>query len=170
MPLLTPDDYKVGILQIATNKINVVNLLVYITDFEKNYLQELLGCDLYDLYVADLDGQGNPQTQRFIDIYDEFCIDEDDCGIQWKSEGIFQMTKEFVYWEYVRNQPVTNTSTGDVANQNEVSRETSSSETRIYRTYNEAINTYRAIQWFICDNETVYPEYNGINKRKTSWF
>ena len=79
------------------------------------------------------------------------------------------MVKYFIYWEYVKQQRVNNTNTVDVINENEVSRVARPPDTKLYSTYNKAIKTYCAIQWFICDNLTLYPEFEGVIKQKTSW-
>ena len=42
-------------------------------------------------------------------------------------------------------------------------------ETNIYAVYNEGINSYKAIQWFICENEVNYPTFNGKRKDKTNF-
>jgi hypothetical protein len=164
---ITPLDYESGILLIATNKHTEDTLQAYIDEYDVPYLQDMLGCELYELFLADL-VNGVPQSQRFIDIFEPFCKDDDCYGIQ-KSEGIKIMVKYFIYWEYVKQQRVNNTNTGDVINENEVSRVARPPETKLYSTYNKAIKTYCAIQWFICDNLTVYPEFEGVIKQKTSW-
>jgi hypothetical protein len=169
MPFITPQDFKDGVITLAVTKLTEDRLQIFIDTFQKNYLQDLLGCELYDLYIADLNGTGDPQTQRFIDIYNAFCLDEDKCQRQVRSIGIFEMNKRFIYFEWERQNKTKNSQTGPVVNQNEVSREADFSEAGLYRIYNEAVKTYQAIEWFICDNLTVYPEYNGINKKKTSW-
>jgi hypothetical protein len=163
---ITPIDFEDGPYCIATNKHTTSQLQSYIDEWEVKYLEDMLGCALYTLFAADLNS-GVPQSQRFIDIFNPFCID-DDCG-QRRSEGIKTMIEKFVFWKYVRDQKVSNTNTGNIVNSNEVSRETSFSESKLYQIYNEAIKTYCNIQWYICDNSNLYPEFEGIVKRKTSW-
>jgi hypothetical protein len=163
---ITPEDFESAPICIATNKHTEDGLQEYIDKFEVDYLQDLLGCELYDLFVADL-LNGVPQTQIYIDIYEPFCKD-DNCG-RWRSEGIVKMVEKFIFWKYTRDQKVKNTNTGNIVNSNEVSREAEFSESRIYTVYNEGICSYDAIQWYICDNLTDYPTFKGIIKKKTSW-
>lgn len=165
---ITPASFKSGLLLIATNKHTEADLQAFIDEYEVTYIEDMLGCDLAALFFADLVA-GIPQSPRFLVIFNKFCIDDDNCGKQWKSIGIIEMLKRFIYWEYVRQQKVFNTNTGSVVNENEVSRETNMSESGIFQVYNEGIHTYWAIKWFICDNESDYPEYNGQRKRLTSF-
>ena len=162
-----------GVKNISQNSFTKKDLDLYITEFEVEYLQNLLGCELYDLFIADLDPDNLPQSQRFIDIFYPFCIDEANsffCHYQLKSKGIVEMLKCFIYWEFVSNQKYVDTITGIIVENNENSRETKYGETQIYKIYNKAITSYRAIQKYIYDNSTSYPEFNGIFKDKNTWF
>lgn len=163
---IKPQDF-IGSLCIAVNVHTEADLQSYIDEYEELYLQDMLGCDLFNLFKADLDAQGQPQTQRFIDIYNSFCID-DDCG-QRRSQGILVMVKKFIYWEYVREQLVKNTPSGNKKNTTEASETAEYTESKVYKVYNEGINSYCNIQWYICDNLSTYPEFKGIVKEKTSW-
>ncbi len=165
---ITPSNFSNGLICIATNVHTESDLQTYIDEFEGVYLKDLLGCELYDLFVADLVG-GIPQAQIYKDIFEPFCKDEEACHVQVVSEGMVRMCEKFIFWEYVRDQKVKNTSSGNVVNDNEASREASFPESRLYQIYNQGIESYKSIQWLICDNSSDYPTYNGVNKRKTSW-
>lgn len=182
---IIPSDFQTGVLCIGFNKHQEAEIQSFIDKFEKEYLTALLGCELYDLFVADLDPSGVPQTAIYTSIYEAFCEDNE-CyiypyqGYYWRygykgyrtqviSEGMVAMAKQFIYFEYLRIQKTYNTPTGTVVNSNEVSRETNFSEAGVFQVYNEGVMTYDAIQWFICKNESDYPTYNGIIKRKTSF-
>lgn len=136
----------------------------YITDNQEDFLIDLLGCDLYDLFIADLVNDV-PQTQRFIDIFDKFCIDDTvGTGKQKRSKGIKVMLKGFTYYNIVRDSDFFNTISGNVRNDMSNSSAVSGVEMGINERYNIAVGSYWAIQWFICDNLTDYPEYNGVSK------
>ena len=165
---ITPANFKTGMLCINTTIHTEADLQIYIDQFEKDYLIDLLGCELYDLFAADL-VSGVPQSAIYLSIYNSFCEDESSCGIKWVSEGMVKMLEKFIFWEYTRDQKVKNTFSGNVVNENEASRETSFPESRIFQIYNQAIVSYKAIQWFICDNSSDYPTYNGCKKGKTNW-
>ena len=167
---ITPLDFKSQLIFIATNKHTSSGLQEYIDEVEVDILQDLLGCELYDLFAADIDPlTGKPVTQIYLDIYNSFCLDESECYNQVKSEGMVKMIQKFIFFFYTRDQKVKNTTTGNIVNENEVSRETDFSSSRIYQVYNKGIKSYKAIQYYICDNESDYPKFNGERKQKTSW-
>jgi len=129
----------------------------YLDKYEKQFLTNLLGAELYGLFIADL-VSGVPQTQRFIDIYNAFSIDDNNC-VRY-SEGLKVATLQFVYFYAVRDLSVKKTNTGVVFNNNEVSEGPVYSGYNIVEAYNEAIKNAKEIQWYICDNDEVYPEEN----------
>ena len=129
----------------------------YLDKYEKEFLVNLLGAELYDLFISDL-VSGVPQTQRFIDIYNAFAIDDNNC-VRY-SEGLKVATLQFVYFYAVRDLSVKKTNTGVVFNNNEVSEGPVYSGYNIVEAYNEAIKNAKEIQWYICDNDEVYPEEN----------
>ena len=171
MAFLTFTDFNSGKYKIAQDNFSQATLTAYITKFEKRYLQDLMGIELYNLFVADL-VSNVPQTQRFEDIYNEFAEDDDGLvsGLSGmastgnkivRSEGIKEMLKGFIFFEYNRDLPVKNTMTGNVQEDNENSKVLTSLKAGITEKYNEAIATYKAIQWKLEDESATYPEYNG---------
>ena len=167
-------DFNSGKYKIAQDNFSQATLTAYITKFEKRYLQDLMGIELYNLFAADLVANV-PQTQRFEDIYNEFAEDDDGLvsGLSGmassgnkivRSEGIKEMLKGFIFFEYNRDLPVKNTMTGNVQEDNENSKVLTSLKAGITEKYNEAIATYKAIQWKLEDESATYPEYNGVCK------
>jgi hypothetical protein len=134
-------------------------LQAYMDKYEALYLCELLGAELYELFIAELAINNPPIDPRFKVIYDAFIIDEPGC-IR-KSEGIKTMLTELVYFEFVRDLAYSKTTTGVQFNINEVSRGPEYNGYNDIEAYNEGVYNYHEIQWYICDNSTDYPEYNG---------
>jgi len=131
----------------------------YIEKYEKKYLLKLLGAELYDLFIADLtvsDPQV-PQTQRFLDIFNSFNIDESSCVVT--SEGIRKMLTQLIYFHYVRENQVINTAGGTVSNSVELGLP-ASFKGNIVQAFNEGVDNSHSIQWFICDKSDIYPEEN----------
>ena len=158
-----------GFYQISNgNPHQDVKIDEYIADNQEEFLTDLLGCDLYALFIADLVNDV-PQTQRFIDIFNAFCVDDSGCGTQIRSKGMKVMLKGFTYFNIVRNSDFFNTISGNVKNEFSNSAHVSTVEMGINERYNVALGTYRAIQWFICENDTIYPEYNGMSKNVQIW-
>lgn len=134
------------------------DLTSYIEKYEKKYLLELLGAELYDLFIADLTGTTPqiPQTQRFIDIFQEFRTTDNGCLVY--SEGIKKMLIQFVYFHILRDMPNVKTTQGSVRMSNENSMSNPYNGFNLVDSYNEGVSNSRAIQWYIYDNNEVYPE------------
>lgn len=166
----SPEDYK-GFYQISGNSFDQTELQLYIDEVEPEILRDLMGCDLYDLFVADLVGNV-PQTQRFINIFNAFCIDNPSFhNTQEKSKGIIEMLKGFVYFSYVKESDFANVITGNIKNAFSNSEQARSVEVGFNDRYNRAIVSYKAIQWYMCENTNgdEYPEENSLFKDFISW-
>ena len=131
---------------------------LYLDKYEKEYLVNCLGAELYKLFIADLVG-GVPQSQTYLDIYNEFQEDNNNCVRQ--SEGMVKALVQVVYFYIIRDLAVSKTNTGVVFNDNETAKGPFYSGYNIVESYNEGIKNLREIQWYICDNSTNYPDYNG---------
>lgn len=160
-------DFESGKLHISTTCYTDNSLQDCIDEVEKCILIELLGCDLYELMVADWDVATQSFTDaRFTDIFNPFCKN-DGCGLI-KSDGIKQMIKHFVYFEFVRGQISENRTTGEKQAIQENSTGVTPNQYGLFNTYNKGVHTYRAIQYCFCISN-LYPEQMGINKDLMSW-
>ncbi len=157
------------------------NIDSYISKYEEKYLKELMGVELFKLFKADISVL-TPVTTIYLAIYNP--IEEDDtCLVAYYnmgyaysqangiriSDGIKEMLIGFIYFEFIRDSKYKNTPTGTVTGQSENSRETSFNDNGIYNRYNEAVNSYKTIQWFIMKNKADYPKFNGVYKAKAYW-
>jgi hypothetical protein len=75
--------------------------------YEPEILTDLLGYELYKALLADLDGNGDPQTQRFIDLIDgaEFTFEYGGYDVNEKWNGFRNAEKisicsYYVYYKY----------------------------------------------------------------------
>jgi hypothetical protein len=164
MSIVVNTDFK-GEYNVSKNCYDQIDF--YIEKYEKKYLLKLLGAELYDLFIADLtvsDPQV-PQTQRFLDIFNEFAIDENYHIVY--SQGIRKMLTQLIYFHYVRENQVVNSATGTVSSNVELGLN-ASFKGNIVQAFNEAVENSHSIQWFICDNPTIYPEENIQILRFTS--
>lgn len=159
----------VGKYSISQNSFNTTDLQAFIDKYEKVYLRDLLGLVLGDLLYADIAGSTYlpPVTARFTVLFN--AIAQELNGFDVISDGIKEMLLGFIYWEYVKATSVHNTITGNVIAENEVSSKVDFASTEVYNNYNEAIKSYRAIQIYINENSSTYPEYNGKMKVKAHW-
>lgn len=178
MSILAPSDFK-GSVSIAQNKFDTSDLQLYIDEWENELIDNLLGCELADLFRADL-VDNVPQTQRFIDIFNPFCEDIESQtlhlhwpshvffqfhvhgGAQNRSRGMKEMLKGLIYLLYVRDQPRINSSIGTTDSKGVASVLVPS--TTLVLPYNRSINDYWNIQFFIVEDEDTYPEFEGIRK------
>jgi hypothetical protein len=163
MSILKPLDfsdnptYKIALTLQAETELEAM-----IVDVEDNVLQMLLGCELYDLFIADLTvGTPQvPQTQIYLNIFNKFCIDDSMCG-QQRSKGMKDLLEAFVYFDWHRYNLNKSVSTGMVRGDSENSNLVSPEAFGIYDKYNRGVESYRAIQQYISDNSSVYPTFNG---------
>lgn len=159
----------VGKYKIAKDCYSKELLEQYIEKYEERYLQDLMGCKLYDEFVADLndDEPALPQSNRFRKIYEKFCV-EDSCGIAYRSDGIKEMLKGFVYYHFVLDQKFKNGINGTIVNETSFSRDIAIAKSTIEDRYNLSVESYVSIQLYIHDSID-YPEFNGV-KKKMSFF
>ncbi|GAG46870.1 unnamed protein product, partial [marine sediment metagenome] len=68
---------------------------------------------------------------------------------------------------YTRDQPQTNSSIGTSTSKGVASDLVAPINTTAIKNYNLSILDYWNIQYYICENSSVYPEYNGIKKQPT---
>jgi hypothetical protein len=152
--ITSPTDFK-GFYKQSANSYDKVAVQLFINKFEPLYLCRLLGADLYTDFEADL-VDGVPTSQKYLDIFNAFCESEGRCLYQ--SEGMKEMLKGFLFYEYTTTTNLQHTIAG--VQQNESDNTTQTSIENIYRNaeqrFNLSIATWDAIQWKVCDNENEY--------------
>ncbi len=166
---ITIADFSVGgKFELHTGAYDVARLQYYIDKYEKRYLTELLGVDLYNEFEADVTlGGGTPTEPRFIEIFEPLQVD-----YNWTilySDGMVEMLKGFIYYEYIKDQISQMTPIGMVTPSGENSRDSNSLYYQMYTRYNDAVRMYKAIQEFITNNSSDYDEFNGMRKMLITW-
>jgi len=162
MSILKVDDFGTGKYYIPVNPKQETNLQTYIDEVESTQLVQLFGVELYDLFIADLDANDVPQTARFTKIFDPFKDQTDDCLTI--SDGMKEMLKGFVYYNYLRDLVRRATTTGLTEVFPENAKSVSGVWFDLNRRYNEAVETYKVIQNYMVNvDEANYTEYEGIN-------
>ena len=192
----TPAQYFTGYFRIAQDPATTAALDAFIARFEKKYLVDLLGYELYLLFVADLNGTTSlPESARFTVIYNELYFENTssifypvDLAYQSRdykddlresirttepslSEGFSLMLKGFLYFEFLKEYGLKATPNGVVENSNENTTMAPGSKLigLIEERYNEAVKSYKVIQNYIKANAATYPEFKGIAKERTHW-
>jgi hypothetical protein len=139
-------------------------LTAYINKYEPIYLIALLGVPLFRLFKDDLNEVTRlPNTERFEAIVNPIY---ERTGI---SEGLSEMLKGFVFWEYVKDNKFKVTESGVHVSTSDISRNASFTEFNIYGYYNDSVRNYKAIRNYIKANETIYPEFEGVDKQLAHW-
>jgi hypothetical protein len=153
MGLLISETDFIGTYEIGRTGFS--KLADYIARFEVTYLKRIMGDDLFDLFEADLIA-GVPQTAIYLTLYNPLSI----YGYRWfRSEGLKSILLQLIYWEYMRNEKINSNANGMIEQQNEVS--TPAFIGRLYLSYNQAVISIEAIQYYIMQNKTDYPDYKG---------
>lgn len=174
MSFLQPSDF-VGLVEQSTNEFTDPKIQLYIDRYEVRYLTDLLGSAVYDLFVLDLlptpaVPTSVPQSAIYLSIFNPFADDDGNTnGNIHISEGMVDMLKFFIMFEYANDNQYNFAITGATKDSFSNSELAKINVTNAIDNYNLGIKTYREIQWFICDNSTDYPLYNGERKEFMSW-
>ena len=146
---------------IATDVYTVNEIDGAIDTYELQLIYEMLGVELAELFLDDLSG-GVPISARFIEIFESWFKTINEEVVQ--SLGMKQMLVWWVFFFYVREQWQDNSIQGNVENQGSINTDSRMSYATLQKNYNQAIKTYKAIQAYIEENLTTYPEYKGMSK------
>lgn len=149
---VTVQDF-IGKYQLSTGMYDVAKLQEYIDTYEKQYLIELFGAKLYDEFMSDLDIANVPQSPNFVKIFNPF-YENIALNQLLVSEGIVEMLKGFIYFEYAKDLINQMTPIGNVRPIGENSESVSTLYSMIYTRYNTAIKSYKAIQMYMMINMT----------------
>ncbi len=170
MAILVASDFS-GQFKLAQNQ--YTDLAPYIERYEREYLVKLLGAELYGLFYDDLSNDTSqvPLSQKYIDIFDPFQFD--DCGVVI-SHGIKFLLKGVIFYHYIKENNLYHTIAGVVSNHVENSDSqavTTAGAQYITGKYADCLETYDAIQQYIGDHASDYPDFNGtsINRSHVFW-
>ena len=162
MSVISTSDFANAPYLIPINPEQDTDLQNFIAKEQEDRLLELFGVELYDLFIADLVAEV-PTSARFIKVFDSFYDQTDDILI--KSDGIKEMLKGFVYYAYLRQRVTRVDTTGISMVLSENNEPVSAIYHDITRRYNEAVETFKVIQYYMCNvDEATYPEFNGVDK------
>jgi hypothetical protein len=161
---LEPSDF-IDKYSLSTGMYSTAKLTSYITKYEEQYLVQLLGATLYNQFISDLSGANPnvPQSPNFLKIFNAF--NEDVTGLTGngllygnsgflnngilQSNGILEMLKGFIYFEFTRDLMNQQTPYGNVKQMAENSIVVDSPHSLMWERYNEGQKTYSTIQEWI---------------------
>lgn len=164
---ITYSDFGKGKFELHHGMYEQAKIQAYIDKYERQYLVKLLGVELFNQFVADL-SSNIPQTAKYLKIYNPFEYDNVNCYI-YISEGMLDMIKGFVYYQYLKDLTNNVAVSGNVRPLGENSENVSTLNSMIYTRYNDSVRTFKAIQRYICDFSSDYLKYNGISIGMAYW-
>jgi hypothetical protein len=171
MNILTLLDFSAkGKFELHTGMYDAPRVQEYIDKYEKRYLIQLLGFELFQEFEADLIlGSGTPTEPRFIAIFDALGIDKAGCVIY--SEGFKEMLKGFIYYEYAKDLINQMTPIGNVLPTGENSDKATTLYSMMFTRYNDAAASYKTIQYYICHNKEGFDfsKFSGNPKGFVYW-
>jgi hypothetical protein len=168
MIILQISDFENGKFEIHTGMYAQTNIQEYIDKYEKRYLIDLLGATLGSDFISDVQaGSGTPTIQKYVDIFNPIEIDYSLEIIQ--SDGIKEMLKGFIYYEYVKDLVTQMTAVGMVTPKGENSERVNTLFTQMYTRYNDACRSYKGVQKYIWTRRGDYDEFNGRAKQFITW-
>lgn len=157
MSIVVNTDFT-GKYHIPVTKYNDTILDEYIEKYERKYLTMLLGVELYDLFMDELDAHNPPTTPIYKVIYDYLAFDST-CQT-FVSNGIKEMLIGFIYFHYVSDGQQYQSPIGIVGQNGENGEVLNITSLSIQR-YNDNVDSFRAIQQYIEENSSDYLSYNG---------
>lgn len=161
--VLQIDDFEDGFFLIPIAQCEEI-LQDVIDDVEEEYLPKLFGVKLSELFLADLDTNGVPQTARFEDVYDSFSYQDDNSCIH-QSKGLKKLLKGIVYFLFVRDRYTHLTNEGAVSPISENSSQANNQKHDIYYRWNQSVKYWEAIQNRMCvESPDDYPEFKGLKE------
>jgi hypothetical protein len=158
MAFLSTTDF-VGKNSVSLNEFTESDLQSYIDRYETKLLVELFGKALYDLWNGSTDAIYTTLTAPLIFQSENCCS-----GKVYESKGIKEMLAGFIYWEYERDIYTQRTLNGSMKQTSENGEDSSHAMSNLHGRYDEALETYNAIQAYIEENSSIYPEFNGVKK------
>ncbi len=163
--LLTTEDF-IDKYELSTGMYDTAKLEFYIGKYSERYLLHMMGAELFTEFENDL-SSNVPQSPNFLKIWEPFNEDVSSGSMLGhhnlygfrlngilESDGILEMLKGFIYFEYSKDLMNQQTPYGNVKQRAENSVVVDSPHSLIFGRYNEALRTYRAIQ------ETIYTNQN----------
>jgi len=156
-----PDDFT-GAFRLAFSSHLIPVIENYRDRIERIYLIKLLGKELADLFISDLNLTGNPVNARFITIFNP--IYEQENGIIYESKGIKHILTSIIFWQYIHETQIGSSQSGVSKRIVEAGIVQSPENASRYGEirYNECLMSWDTIQWFCKTfDSSTYPEFKG---------
>lgn len=162
MLIIKTSDFK-NFFELAQTNITTPILQDYIDRYEEPTLRELLGKALGNLFIADITN-GAPQTQRFIDIFNEIIEDQFNPG---RSKGIKHILICTIYYHFVMERIAYHSQSGVAKNQVEAAKVLDSENANRFAEirWDDSLESWKVIQIHVRREASTYPEYKNSTER-----
>jgi len=158
MPNIVEISDFTGKFKIATDQYTETEFEAFRDERQFDMIYEMLGAVLGAAFIADLNSSGVPVSAPYTTIFAPFVANQNGCLI--RSEGIKKMVRNDLFVKWARENGKDVNLPGNSSSEQENSTPVLS-VTWIVLKYNQAIDTARAIQWYIGKNSADFPYYNG---------
>lgn len=156
------EDFEYGYYAIPTGCYDSVQFQIFIDEAETRYLDKLLGCELTELLIADL-VNGEPQNPDYKVWFDKFCFTPTDCCDYYlipytpkeiQSDGVKTMLLGFIYYDFLRDIQVSNTTVGmvNIKGENSEVADLANMQIKVDQRRNRSVRTFNAIKNKIAGN------------------
>ena len=136
--------------------------------FEKDVLTELLGITLYNEFIADINENNVPQTQKFIDLLNGVVYNLESNGRPIEYKGLLLMLQYLVFDAFIQSRNFTFTPNGTLSVDTENTKQVSNYDTKYKATrniYNKGVRMYNEAILFVYEKRNDY----FINGDTTFW-
>ncbi len=158
MSILKTTDFS-GYHKLAGSIENDILLQSYIDKYEKKAIYMLFGIKLGKLIIADIEANDEviPDNADYLKIWEPF----EEVGPwdeQWISEGVAEILKSFIFWEYIAFTTVQHTQAGVTTAAVDTQTKVNSGRFAESR-WNNMLESWEVIQCYIDQHKETYPEY-----------
>lgn len=151
-------DFEIGPNSINSNSYQDNDLNACIDTHEKAFLIKILGPELADLYLANVDAGGTPSNPDFIALNDPLTVFIKNRYVS--STGIKSILKGFIRAEWVKELQLSQFPTGVSITKSENSTNLNES---YFLGFNEMVTQTRAVQMYCRQNISLYPTFKGVS-------
>lgn len=163
MSILQTTDFT-GFHKLAGSIENDTLLQSYIDKYEKSYINKVFGIALGKLIVADILANDGivPLDPNYLKVWNSFEeVGDDDA--QYVSEGMSEILKSCIFWHYIVETTTQHTQAGVTGPGIDTQARAASGRYAENR-WNNMLSSWEAIQCFISENDTDYPDYVYLRK------
>jgi hypothetical protein len=162
--IISHSDFK-GPYQLSQNTKQTDKVLLYINKYYPEYIYQILGAVMGQEFIDDLNVNGVPTEEKFLEIYEPFVFD-DSCGLH-RSIGMKNVILGMVYAQIVRDSGNYNAVEGNKRTLGE-NAEFVGITNKLTTMFNDSVSSAKEIQWYITvhnPNDQDYDDYNGQTLR-----